>query len=142
MASDPADRATAILEIDLAGVVGNWRALAQRVAPAGCAAVVKADAYGLGALPVAAALAEAGCRRFFVATLDEAIALRGVLPQSIEIAVLNGPVPGSAAEFAAHRLVPVLNDPGQIAEWRTVAAQHGAARRRCCMSIPAWRGSA
>jgi len=117
MPSDPASRAGAILEIDLAGIVANWRLLAEKVAPAECAAVVKADAYGLGVAPVARALAAAGCRRFFVATLDEGIALRAVLPGRQEIAVLNGPLPGTAGEFAAHRLVPVLNDRGQIEEW-------------------------
>jgi alanine racemase len=39
--------------------------------------------------------------------------------------VLNGPVPGSAEEFAAARLVPVLNAPGQIAEWKHLAAARG-----------------
>lgn len=122
MAIDPTECAGGVLEIDLAGVVANWRLLSQRVAPAGCAAVVKADAYGLGAAPVAGALAASGCRRFFVATLDEGLALRAALPGPIEIAVFNGPPPGSAAEFAAHELVPVLNDPGQIAEWDGLAA--------------------
>src|SRR5437763_16915773 len=101
---DPAaDRATAILEIDRAGIAANWRLLARRVEPAECAAVVKADAYGLGAAPVAGALAAAGCRRFFVATIDEGIALRGVLPESAAIAVLNGLLPGCAADFFAFR---------------------------------------
>ena len=120
--SDAANRAGGVLEIDLAGIVANWRLLKQRVAPAECAAVVKADAYGLGADRVAPALAAGGCRLFFVATLDEGIALRGVLPPGCEIAVCNGPMPGSAAEFAAHRLVPVLNDPGQVGEWRAGGA--------------------
>ncbi len=122
MAIDPAGCAGGVLEIDLAGIVANWRRLSQLVAPAGCAAVVKADAYGLGAVAVARALAAAGCRRFFVATLDEGMALRGALASETEIAVFNGAPPGSAAEFAAHRLVPVLNDPGQIAEWGRIAA--------------------
>ena len=127
MAIDPAERAGGVLEIDLAGVVANWRLLSRRVAPAGCAAVVKADAYGLGAAAVARALVAAGCRRFFVATLDEGLSLRAALPagietNDIEIAVFNGPPPGSAAEFAAHGLVPVLNAPGQIAEWDRFAA--------------------
>jgi alanine racemase len=125
MGTDPADRASAVLEIDVAGIVANWRFLAQRVAPAECAAVVKADGYGLGAAAVAAALAAAGCRRFFVATLDEALGLRKTLSGVCEIAVLNGPVPGSAEEFAEGRLVPVLNDPGQIAEWEQIAAMRG-----------------
>lgn len=121
MASDPAARAGAILEIDLAGIVENWRLLALRAAPALCAAVVKANAYGLGAAPVARALAAAGCRIFFVATLDEGIALRQDLSEAPEIAVLNGPMPGTAAEFVEHSLIPVLNEPGQIEQWAAAA---------------------
>jgi alanine racemase len=118
MSSDPAARASALLEIDLGAIVANWRLLAQRAAPALCAAVVKADAYGLGAATVSPALATAGCRLFFVATLDEGIALRAALGPEPEIAVFNGPLPGTVGEFAAHRLIPVLNEPGQIAAWK------------------------
>ena len=114
-----------MLEVDLTGVAANWRLLAALVAPAECAAVVKADAYGLGAPQVSAALAAAGCRLFFVATLDEAIAVRDRLPASCEIAVLNGPLPGSTGEFVFHRLIPVLNEPGQIADWAELARRHG-----------------
>jgi alanine racemase len=123
MSSDPAARAGAILEIDLGAVVANWHLLAQQAAPAACAAVVKANAYGLGAAPVARALAAAGCRLFFVATLDEGIALRGMLDGEPEIAVFNGPLPGTAAEFAAYRLIPVLNDPAQIESWKGQAGR-------------------
>jgi alanine racemase len=125
MTRDPASRAGAILEIDLAAVAANWRLLKERAAPAECAAVVKADAYGLGASAIAPALAAAGCRRFFVATLDEGIALRAVLGTACEIAVFNGPFAGTAEEFAAHGLIPVLNDPGQIALWREMTARRG-----------------
>ncbi|HTV89517.1 MAG TPA: alanine racemase [Stellaceae bacterium] len=124
--SDPAARAGAVLEIDLGAIVENWRRLATMAAPATCAAVVKANAYGLGAAPVARALAAAGCRRFFVATLDEAIALRQLLGGAAEIAVFNGPPSGTAAEFVGHALVPVLNHPEQIAEWQRTAARHPA----------------
>jgi alanine racemase len=126
MANDPANRTGAVLEIDLAAISANWCLLRDRVTPAACAAVVKADAYGLGALPVGVALAVAGCRRFFVATLGEAIALREALPEICEIAVLNGPIPGSAEEFVEYGLIPVLNDPGQIADWEALGAQRGA----------------
>src|SRR4051794_28664322 len=119
MSSDPASRAGAILEIDLGGIAANWRLLGQKTAPAACAAVVKANGYGLGAAPVARALQAAGCRLFFVATLDEGIALRGALGPEPEIAVFNGPLPGTAAEFVPHRLVPVLNDPAQIEAWKS-----------------------
>jgi alanine racemase len=103
----------------------NWRMLARRVEPAQCAAVVKADAYGLGAPRVSAALAAAGCRLFFVGTLGEGIALRGALPACCEIAVLNGPAPGSAEEFVSHCLIPVLNEPGQIAAWAVASRRRG-----------------
>lgn len=112
------DRAGAVLTVDLGAIVRNWRALGERLKPgASCAAVVKADAYGLGMADVAPALAAAGCRRFFVAQLDEGIALRGLLPAA-EIAVLGGVLPGTVGEFRAHRLAPVLNDLGQLESWR------------------------
>jgi alanine racemase len=63
-------------------------------------------------------LAAAGCRLFFVATIDEGIALRQALGAAPEIAVLNGPLPGTAGEFLHERLIPVLNHPGQIEAWR------------------------
>ena len=111
-------RAGAVLEIDLAAIVENWRRLAARLAPGiGCAAVVKADAYGLGLARVAPALAAAGCRLFFVATIDEGIALRRVLP-GVEIAVLGGLLPGTGGEFTRARLIPVLNALDEIARWR------------------------
>ncbi|HEX6441478.1 MAG TPA: alanine racemase [Stellaceae bacterium] len=125
MSSDPAARAGAILEIDLGALVANWRLLAARAAPAQCSAVVKANGYGLGAAQVGRALAAAGCRTFFVATLDEGITLRSALGGETEIAVLNGPLPGTADEFAAHKLIPVLNEPGQIEAWRSFAALRG-----------------
>lgn len=126
MTVGPACRAGAVLEIDLGGIVANWGLLARLAAPAQCAAVVKANAYGLGAAPVARALAAIGCRMFFVATLDEGIGLRQALGDGLEIAVLNGPFPGTAAEFLEHGLIPVLNHPGQIAEWAGQGSGHPA----------------
>jgi alanine racemase len=115
------ERASSIIEIDLGGIVANWRQLASMVGGAErCAAVVKADAYGLGAARVAPALAAAGCRRFFVATLEEGALLRRALPTA-EIAVLNGLAPAPPAAFKRARLVPVLNDLGQIERWRRFA---------------------
>jgi alanine racemase len=115
-------RAGAVLEIDLGAIAGNWQRLAARLKPGtSSAAVVKADAYGLGMAEVAPLLAACGCRLFFVATLDEGIALRRLLP-SAEIAVLNGLLPGTGGEFSRARLVPVLNDLGEIRAWRANAA--------------------
>ncbi len=125
--SSPPAQAGAVLSIDLDAIVANWRSLEARQGPAcRAAAVVKADAYGLGARPVAAALAAAGCRRFVVATLDEGLTLRAVLPGA-EILVLSGPLPGTAAAFAEAALWPVLNSPEQVADWRALAARRDRA---------------
>ncbi len=113
----------AVLFIDLDAIAANWRALEARQSPAcRAAAVVKADAYGLGAAPVAAALAAAGCRRFVVATLDEGLALRAGRPEA-EILVLSGPLQGTASLFAGAGLWPVLNSLEQVADWRALATR-------------------
>src|SRR3546814_11851227 len=67
------------LGIDLDALRANYRMLAERVAPARCGAVVKANAYGLGVARVGAALHREGCRTFFVAQLCEAGPLAGVV---------------------------------------------------------------
>ncbi len=124
----PADRAGGVLTIDLGAIAANWRILAATAHPAECAAVVKADAYGLGVAAVAPVLAEAGCRSFFVAHLDEAIALRDLLGAAPSIFVLNGIPPGTAGAFDACRLLPVLNSAGQVGEWQALAASRGRPR--------------
>ena len=119
--------AGAVLEIDLDAIVANWRSLAARLGTAACGAVLKADAYGLGAAMVGPALAQAGARRFFVAHLDEAIAIRHLLPVAAEVYVLNGLVPGAERDCAAHGIVPVLNSARQIAAWAALARELGRA---------------
>jgi alanine racemase len=105
-----------LLRIDLDAVARNYRRLAELAAPATCAAVVKADAYGLGVDAIATTLAGCGCRQFFVANLPEAQNLRALLPDA-EIFVLSGVEPGDEAAFAPARLVPVLNSLAQIRSW-------------------------
>ena len=94
------------LTIDLAAIVANWRALARTEETA---AVVKADAYGLGLAPVAKALAKAGARSFFVAQTEEGVALRNVLGPGAEIFVFGGLMAGDEAAFRDFELVPCLN---------------------------------
>ena len=118
------DRAGTVLTIDLGALARNYRLLADRLGGARCAAVVKADAYGLGVARVAPVLLRAGCETFFVATLDEGVALRALAPAA-EIHVLNGVSDGSEEVFAGHGLHPVLNDLGQIERWATFARAHG-----------------
>src|SRR2546427_7274231 len=90
-ANQAAALATAIgvLTVDLDAIVANWHKLEKTAVPAECAGVIKADAYGCGLDPVARALAAAGCKTFFVATLDEARAARAAAP-SAAIYVLDG----------------------------------------------------
>lgn len=117
------DRAPAFLTVDVGAIVANWRLIRDRVGPdCEAAAVVKADCYGLGADRIAPALAAAGCRTFFVATIDEGMALRRVVPDECTIHVLGGPLPGAAADLAEHRLTPVLNSLEQIGQWAGYAA--------------------
>jgi alanine racemase len=81
------------------------------------AAVVKADAYGLGAAAVAPALAAAGARSFFVALAEEGAALRAILGPGPAIHVFAGLMPGDAAAVAEHDLVPCLNSAAQMADF-------------------------
>ncbi len=110
----------AVLSVDTGAIVANWRELARRHG-AEAAGVVKADAYGHGAVAIAPALARAGCRVFFTAHFAEARALRAALHASLpppRIAVLNGLGPAEIASCRAADLVPVLSSLAQIALWR------------------------
>jgi alanine racemase len=107
--------ATATLTVDLDAIAANWRALdALSGAQTQTAAVVKADAYGLGIAPVARVLALAGARRFFVAFAEEGAALRGVLGPGPQINVLSGHMAGDAAMIEGLDLTPMLNSIDQI----------------------------
>ncbi len=128
---DPAAaRAGAHLSIDLDAIKANYRRLKQELRGAGCAVVVKADAYGLGAAKVAPALAAAGAESFFVALPDEAIVLREILapvcPQA-KIFVLGGILRGAEGDYLAYDIVPVLNSLGEVELWRDLAAREDRA---------------
>lgn len=120
-----AARAGAVLTVDLDAIAANYRLLAERAGGATVAGVMKADAYGLGMAQVAPRLVRAGCRVFFTAHLEEGMRLRGIVPANSTIYVLHGPPPGTAADFVAYGLVPVLNDPGQVREWSAACAHAG-----------------
>jgi len=121
------DASGATLIVDLAAIRENYRALRRRLGGTACAAVLKADAYGLGADRVAPALAAEGCRHFFVAHLEEGIALRPHVPEAAEVFVLHGLMPGCEDIALAHRLTPVLNSLEQIEGWTTLARRLGRA---------------
>ncbi len=114
------------LTIYLDRIAHNWRTLAGASAPATCAAVVKADGYGVGASPVAEALYLAGCRFFYVATPLEGALLRPLLPEA-EIAVLHGPLGEDISLYASQRLIPVINHSGQWQDWLAFCRKQGEA---------------
>jgi alanine racemase len=113
-----------ILTVDLDAIVANWRKLEKTAVPAECAAVIKADAYGCGVEPVARALAGAGCKTFFVATLDEARAAREALP-SAELYVLDGFFQNCGDAFAKLNCRPVIGDLNELAEWDVFCRRSG-----------------
>ena len=107
--------ATATLTIDLDAVAANWRALDRMSGPGvQTAAVVKADAYGLGVTRVARTLAAAGARRFFVAAAEEGAAVRQALGPGPQISILSGHMAGDTEMIHDLDLTPMLNSLEQI----------------------------
>jgi alanine racemase len=132
MSASSLSGAPGALAIDLAALADNWRRLARRAAPAECAAVIKADGYGLGLEIVAPALYRAGCRTFFVAHLSEAARARAVLPQAdARLYALNGLQGGAdpEADYAALRLAPVIGSAEELGRWAAFAATRAAPPR-------------
>jgi alanine racemase len=116
--------ASGVLTVDLDAIVANWRKLEKTAVPAECAGVIKADAYGCGVAPVARALAGAGCKTFFVATLDEAAAARKAIP-SAAIYVLDGFFQNSGEAYARIDARPVIGDLNELAEWDVFCRRTG-----------------
>jgi alanine racemase len=117
------------LTIDLAAIAANWQALTRQLLTVECAAVVKANAYGLGLKPVVATLAEAGCKTFFVADLAEARIVRA-RAKDATIYVLHGFSLQTADGFIELAARPVINSMTELAEWDAFVAPrawHGGA---------------
>lgn len=115
----PALTSAGILTIDLSAIQANWRSInAHLAADVSAGAVIKADAYGLGAARVGPALYRAGCREFFVASLTEAREAQSYLPKDANIVVLGGAQPGDEAEFIVRGLMPVLFSWPAFERWR------------------------
>jgi len=111
--AEPAPR----LIVDLSVIQSNFARL-QALAPhARAGAVVKANAYGLGAAEVVPALADAGCRTFYVAHTSEGREARDALgDREADIFVFNGFWPSELSALRDANLFPVLNDLQQIDE--------------------------
>jgi alanine racemase len=114
------------LTIDLRALADNWRDLAHRAAPGRCAAVIKANAYGIGVSEAAPTLWTAGARVFFVAHFNEGIAARRALPAEAQIYVLNGLESGTdPADYAEYRLAPAIGGDQELERWSAFAARRG-----------------
>ena len=126
-----AEQAGSTLTVDLGAIAANWRLLAEESRRAECAAVVKADAYGLGLAAVAPALRRAGCKTFFVAHVFEGQQLRALAPDDT-IYVLNGLMPRTAPLFVKARLRPVLGSLPEIEDW---IGATGRTRSPCALQL-------
>lgn len=116
--------ARAVLQIDLGALKANWATLNAASGSAECAAVVKANAYGLGIEEVVAALAREGAKTFFVATLQEALRVRAQVPGAI-VYVLDGYLAGAGDYYAGFNIRPVLSSLGEIEDWSRFASTKG-----------------
>lgn len=114
----------ATLAVDLAAVKSNWLALKALSGSGDTGAVVKADAYGLGADKVARALSDAGARAFFVALASEGAVLRNALDTRHEIFVFSGHMPGDKKLLKDNDLTPLLNSPQQLLRHMTDLSGH------------------
>ncbi len=119
------DLAGGRLTIDLGALVDNWRNLDNLAGSAECSAVVKANTYGCGIAPVTAALANAGCKTFFVALPEEGIQVKDTAPDA-RCFVLNGLFADAAPHYLKHNLIPILGSVPEVVAWAAFANQQGA----------------
>ncbi|MBX9621700.1 MAG: alanine racemase [Alphaproteobacteria bacterium] len=110
------------LAIDLDALTYNYRILRSGLKKgAHCAAVLKANSYGMGVKETSMRLYQEGCRHFFTAHLAEAIELQCYIPKDVFIYVLNGLRKGEEKVYARYNIIPVLGDLEQVHNWNTFA---------------------
>ncbi|MBN9251363.1 MAG: alanine racemase [Mesorhizobium sp.] len=124
----------AVLTIDLGAVRENYRRLSAKLGTTRCAGVVKADGYGLGAVPVANALMAEGCDTFFVAHVGEGIVLRDAIGPKPTIYVLNGIPPGAERDAIGSSLRAVINSLDQLMAW-SKAARHAGSKLPAAVQV-------
>lgn|GEM_PF-27859 len=122
----PEAEAAGILRINLTNLAANYERLSKRT-DAECAAILKADAYGCGIGPIAAALSKSGCNTFFVSDLAEAKKVRAVAPRVV-IYVLGGFYSGTGPTFAEIDACPVINSAIELAEWDMFVASQASSQ--------------
>ena len=102
------------LTIDLDSIAANWERLA-RLSAGETGVTIKADAYGLGAAPVARRLARAGARHFFIALAEEGAVIRQAVGSGTEIFMYSGHMEGDAQTIRNLGLIPLINSAEQLA---------------------------
>jgi len=112
------------LTIDLGALADNWRRMDKLSGKARAAAVLKANAYGIGVKPAAETLYAAGARDFFVADVEEGVALRPLVPDG-RIHILAGMWPGNEQLFFDYGLVPIINSEEQLAFFMSALSERG-----------------
>ena len=113
-----------ILQINLQAISDNYSIFKNTVGEGKeVAGVLKANAYGLGLEAIVKKLTALNCPQFFVATLEEAIALRKV-NTSTPVAVLGGLFTGAERDYLQNNILPVLNTPEEIERWNNIATKH------------------
>src|SRR6185369_4976998 len=127
MASQPKGRPT-YCTIDLAALRWNFQQVRKLVGPrVKILSIIKANAYGHGAVEAAQALAQAGSNGFGVATVEEAIELRAAGVRG-GLVVLTAVTPGQLDEFQKHNLTPAISDLKTLAAFdNLVFGKHGPA---------------
>ena len=105
--------ATATATIDLNAIRQNWQKL-RSMSSNDAAAVVKANAYGLGLAQVTKALYAEGARIFFVATVEEGAELRSILGKKPDIYVFSGHMVGDTELIKNYNLIPLINSIEQL----------------------------
>lgn len=121
MAASP----TTFVAVDLAAIRHNATAVTARLSPGSrLCAVVKANAYGHGTVPVARACVEAGAAWLAVSTVDEGVALRQA-GLSVPVLVFMPPLPGEAEACVEHSLTATVTRTEQLMELRREGERQG-----------------
>lgn len=126
MKREPEPAARPTLRVDLAVIARNWRAARQAFSGQQLGAVLKYDAYGLGMAQVAPPLVAAGCTNFWLATVEEAVALRPFIQPPARLFVLNGLGGHDPGALLSHSLIPVLTHLDEVHAARAYAQRSGA----------------
>ena len=116
------------LKISLKDITYNWK-LINKASNGKAAAVIKANAYGLGMLEIVKALLNVGCSYFYVANINEAIKLRKKYNSTkISIAIFEGYLEGNQKLYDEYNLIPIINGLDQLIRLNKFAVEEAFPR--------------